>query len=405
MISSTVPKTGSSRRSLEPGRSAEPGKISEPGKIADRIRVELLESGVLKSGDQLPSIRELGERYGFARASLVHALALLERDGLIRRRQGVGCFVTDGMETAPRTTSDLVGFVSNSERHRSRILVNLCLGIEETTRAFNSHFIFASAQSIRAEQNEVDRLVAAGCRSIIVYPVIRTMTEMRTDYLKYKHRNISIVLVDMAYPEQIRTQVVFDNYRAGFDITKALIDHGHQRIVFMRETVAGDQLMHYSNNQRHRGYRDAMSLSGLTPVSWNEDHGHTAETLREFYIVKMTEARLRGQGPTAVIVKQDPYVGFFTPITREMGLRVPEDVVFAGFDNEDLPLDTAPPMLTTNPDFRGMGQLAARLAMRPEEVQGTRYVLPVPILDRGLGQRESAPGAESLARAAEGDTI
>lgn len=62
--------------------------------IADALR-ERLETGELKAGAQLPSEPELARSLGVSRSSLRAAIALLEAEGLLRRRHGSGTYVTD----------------------------------------------------------------------------------------------------------------------------------------------------------------------------------------------------------------------------------------------------------------------------------------------------------------------
>jgi len=57
--------------------------------------------GELVHGDRLPSVRELAKRVGVNPNTVVKAYDGLERDGVIVRKQGAGCFVTQG-ETALR---------------------------------------------------------------------------------------------------------------------------------------------------------------------------------------------------------------------------------------------------------------------------------------------------------------
>ncbi len=56
--------------------------------IRDRIS-----AGEWKAGDQIPTIKVLGETYGVSRITVVQALDALSREGLLARRQGKGVFV------------------------------------------------------------------------------------------------------------------------------------------------------------------------------------------------------------------------------------------------------------------------------------------------------------------------
>ena len=49
--------------------------------------------GQLAEGDKLPSVRELARELGINPNTVVRAIEGLERDGVIVRRQGSGCFV------------------------------------------------------------------------------------------------------------------------------------------------------------------------------------------------------------------------------------------------------------------------------------------------------------------------
>jgi GntR family transcriptional regulator len=54
----------------------------------------MIETGQLKPGDQLPPEDELAKKLGISRSTLREALGHLESHGLIARRQGIGTFVT-----------------------------------------------------------------------------------------------------------------------------------------------------------------------------------------------------------------------------------------------------------------------------------------------------------------------
>jgi len=64
-----------------------------PLQLVERLRNLIREEG-LRPGDRLPSESELAARFGAARGSVREALKLLEQDGLVDVRHGLGRFVT-----------------------------------------------------------------------------------------------------------------------------------------------------------------------------------------------------------------------------------------------------------------------------------------------------------------------
>jgi GntR family transcriptional regulator len=73
---------------------ATPIRSSLRYQIADVLRERLL-AGELEAGEQLPSEPELARSLGVSRSSLRAAIALLEAEGLLRRRHGSGTYVTE----------------------------------------------------------------------------------------------------------------------------------------------------------------------------------------------------------------------------------------------------------------------------------------------------------------------
>lgn len=70
------------------------GSMPLHARVHDELR-ELIEGGVWRQGERLPTETELATRFGVNRLTLRHALADLARSGLVVARQGVGTFVAD----------------------------------------------------------------------------------------------------------------------------------------------------------------------------------------------------------------------------------------------------------------------------------------------------------------------
>lgn len=60
--------------------------------VIDKIKMDI-ETGTYEAGERLPSEFELSKQLGISRATLREALRILEDEGIITRRHGVGTFV------------------------------------------------------------------------------------------------------------------------------------------------------------------------------------------------------------------------------------------------------------------------------------------------------------------------
>ena len=65
-----------------------------------------------KPGDRLPTVRDLERIYATSRTTIVHALGLLEKEGYVVKRHGIGCYVANKAEVNERKLPNLIGFVS-----------------------------------------------------------------------------------------------------------------------------------------------------------------------------------------------------------------------------------------------------------------------------------------------------
>ncbi|MFH0243263.1 SCO5717 family growth-regulating ATPase [Streptomyces sp. HK10] len=79
---------------MSPANSAKPDRRPPYQHAADAIRREI-RAGRYKPGEQLPSYRELQERFGIANMTARSALNVLRDEGLVYTIQGRGSFVAD----------------------------------------------------------------------------------------------------------------------------------------------------------------------------------------------------------------------------------------------------------------------------------------------------------------------
>lgn len=150
--------------------------------------------------------------------------------------------------------------------------------------------------------------------------------------------------------------LTFDDHGGAFRLAEHLLALGHRRIASIagppglsttRERLAG----HRAALRRHDP-RLAEACAELTV--------HAAFTRSAGY--DATRELLRRGAPfTAVAAANDTVATGVAAALREAGLRIPEDVSVAGFDDLPFCADTAPALTTVRVPLREAGALAAQL--------------------------------------------
>ncbi|WP_329120343.1 LacI family DNA-binding transcriptional regulator [Streptomyces sp. NBC_01353] len=172
--------------------------------------------------------------------------------------------------------------------------------------------------------------------------------------------------------------LAFDNRAGARRLTEHLLTLGHRRIGY----VAGPA---DRTTTRHRleGHREALAGAGLPegPVvhgSYDRGSGYdaTLELLR------------REPSLTAVVAANDTVALGACAALRDRGLRIPDDVSVAGFDDLPFSVDAVPALTTVRLPLQEAGARAGRLAMGTEEAPpGGLATVPAELLVRNSTAR------------------
>jgi len=156
-------------------------------------------------------------------------------------------------------------------------------------------------------------------------------------------------------PEIPAITVEYDNEGGAFAMTSHLLSAGHRRILVM-PGLAG-----YTTTEiRMAGYRRALAAYGLVVDPELVVHS-TYEYAGGERAVR--EALDRGVGFTAVFAGADMLAAGVLEALRAAGLRVPEDVSLAGYDDIPLARDLTPKLTTVHVPYEEIGREGARLAL------------------------------------------
>jgi len=106
-----------------------------------------MEIGILRSGDQLPTVRQLASELTIAPNTIVKAYDELAHLGLIESRQGVGTVVTANFNGALREQQREVLF------ERLRVVVRDAANLNINELELRTHFDAELARFYRAQQD------------------------------------------------------------------------------------------------------------------------------------------------------------------------------------------------------------------------------------------------------------
>lgn len=90
-------------------------------------------AGVLRDGEELPSVRAVAQEYVINPMTVSKAYSLLEAQGIVERRRGMGMFVRTREATAE---SDRLALLQPALEHAARVSRQLGISADEAIAAF-----------------------------------------------------------------------------------------------------------------------------------------------------------------------------------------------------------------------------------------------------------------------------
>ncbi|WP_299527610.1 LacI family DNA-binding transcriptional regulator [uncultured Streptomyces sp.] len=159
--------------------------------------------------------------------------------------------------------------------------------------------------------------------------------------------------------EALVASLAFDNRGGARRLTEHLLHLGHRRIGY----VAGPA---ERTTTRHRleGHREALRDAGLSEGA-EQFTVHGPYDRRSGFEATLELLR-REPDVTAVVAANDTVALGAAAAVREQGLRIPEDISVAGFDDLPFSVDATPALTTVRLPLAEAGARAGRLAMGTE---------------------------------------
>jgi LacI family transcriptional regulator len=176
-------------------------------------------------------------------------------------------------------------------------------------------------------------------------------TENLDHFNSFLDKNIPVVFFDRVSENQNFTNIVINNYKAGYDATKHLIEQGCKRIIHV-----GGSFKRNVYDDRFKGYAQAMADNSiiLDPDlvfigMLNEESGYDIAQK----IIKMENR------PDGIFASNDTSAVAIICQLKQAGLRIPEDIAVVGFNNDPISRVIEPNLSTIEYPGHEMGEVAA----------------------------------------------
>jgi DNA-binding LacI/PurR family transcriptional regulator len=364
-----------------------PRNLVRPEKrLAARRRIEQLIKELRLWGQRLMPERELAAELGVGRKTLRGALAELEADGLLERRQGAGTFVAEQGVRAGRAKTARVLLVGRT--HYERIAGWDYLG--EMVKALLRYApgMRAECRVLALDQPEEKVLFeeAAYARGFDAYVSVQEDAPDLLGRLVGLRRG-PVVLLDHTVRDIPVIGIVDGSFEGGRAVTRHLVGLGHRRIAFVdtwnREAV---------NPWKHGGYRTGLADRGLAydpglvavPEELGVDRlGGLAEAERHLGAAAVGMLLGRPAPPTAILCFDDGLALAVISELERRGIRPGRDLSVAGLGDSAYRRGTCDWLTSCRTYPRKMGRAALRAALeggRPRE--GRTIIVPNRIMIR-----------------------
>lgn len=283
------------------------------GKMLTEIRQGIL-SGKLPPKSRILSEPELCERYGISRVSVRTALAKLEKDGLIVKKNGRGSFVCDSSDPAFSPQREICDIAVN--------LTNVNLNVSwYYTRIYKA--AAAMAPHCNAKLSIVDRISAEVISPALWQGLIAISTDCNRELEKIAESGVRVVLFNRISPHPGIASVYVDYHEESYRAVRTLLERGHKQIALI---IPDDG--HTSTVTRVSGYLKAVNRSFPDPELFCPLEAERPEKECAKILAYLKEHR-----PDAVYI---PFGAHFLPFitaVNQLKIRIPEDMEVLTFDD------------------------------------------------------------------------
>jgi len=333
--------------------------------IANRYR-ELIQTGRLKPGEQLPTIRDVAATMKVSITPIREAYQLLQQEGLIYVRHGVGVFVGSWQAPAPDCLDIGVLFrQTGSWREDDNYGLELFLGIQGALAAGGHRTLLTTLPAVQDAvfvEQTTQRLLAAVPHGMVLDE--RVPDDM-IERLAASGR--PMVLVGRSSPNSRVSNVCAATQEAGEAAAREFLTQSHRVAACLWRTT-------YNGRLAAETFLRVMAEQGRAVAPRHVAIADMVRDSRETTYSIFNGIISHPPVPTAVFCTDDYIASAFCTWAQDRGLRIPQDISVVGVLDLALAATMRTPLSTFrfNPGEIGkaaVGEVIAR-CRDPQRVSG-----------------------------------
>src|SRR5882757_6242885 len=151
-------------------------------------------------------------------------------------------------------------------------------------------------------------------------------TETIAHFEAFIKKNIPLIFFDRVAEHDDCTSILINNKKAAYEAATHLISQGRRRIVYITATPKRNVYV-----DRLQGYKEALADQG---IAFREDYVLISNLSQESGVDAAALIRQMNPLPDAVFVANDNCAVGCMVALKQAGIRIPQDIAFAGFNND-----------------------------------------------------------------------
>jgi LacI family transcriptional regulator len=247
-----------------------------------------------------------------------------------------------------RSRTETIGVVV--PKLNSYFMATAIAGIEKVTNQYGYGLIISQSQeSCRKEVSCISTLFNSRVDGLLIS--LAYDTENLDHFRTLLNKDIPVVFFDRVAECQNCMSTVIDNYKAGYEATSHLIEQGCRRIIHL-----GGNLLRNVYSERFRGYKQPHTDNGM---KLDSDLLIISELNNQAGIDAAHTLMKMKKRPDGIFTANDTSAVAVICELKKAGVKIPEEVAVAGFNNEPISQVVEPNLTTINYPAREVGEVAA----------------------------------------------